>query len=261
MVGREFKYLEEKYGKAGAREVFEKICFDLVNLKNNGASMIQPYPGDDGIDILLKKGNKMDVYQCKFFIDRIEEVQRQQIRKAFKSLINSQFKGLVETWTLCIATTLTSNEMQWWNTWSEKKGKEFSIKMRLMDKNAIISELKNYNLYDSYFNTLTIDKKFFNSLGDKEYIECFSPLMSEISRNDFRFTDGNFIIYVEDLVMKYEYNPRFKDSNFIIYLNDLIAKISFNAQNGFIKDQNILNEIFEIRKNICIEYEKLFMGN
>lgn len=256
MIGREFKYLEEQYGLSGAREVFEKICLSIVD---NGCG-VKAYPGDDGIDIIVRTDGKIYVYQCKFFTDRVSDPQKKQIRDSFNSLMNSIHKEDIELWTLCIPTTLTSEETYWKNKWFSKKEKEFKIKMNLVDKDQIINKLKLNGMYDNYFGTITIDKKLFNGFSDKEYICKLSPLMSEIARNDFRYSTIEFISYVEDLVNKYEYDPRFKDSNFIKLLNDLIMIISFNAHDGIIRNQQILNNILEIRTNILTEYNRLFLN-
>ncbi|MDI0267244.1 hypothetical protein QIW52_14765 [Clostridioides difficile] len=256
MIGREFKYLEEKYGLSSARNYFEEICLTIVD---NGSG-VQAYPGDDGIDIMVRKGNKTSVYQCKFFMDRLGEPQKNQIRKSFNSLMKSKHKDSVESWTLCIATTLTSEETHWKNNWFSKKEKEFNIKMNLIDKGQIINKLKLNGMYDKYFGTITIDRDLINNFNDKEYISFFSPLMNEIANNDFKYPNIDFILYVENLINKYHYDPRFKDSNFIELLDDLIKLLVFNAYDGIIRNEQILNKIFEIRKNIRTEYNKLFIN-
>lgn len=254
MVGREFKYLEEKYGLSGARDVFEKICVSIVN---NGC-IVKEYPGDDGIDIIVRNGRKVSIYQCKFFTGRIGDPQKEQIRKSFKSLMESRYKDCVKSWTLCVATTLTSEEMSWINKWFSKKEEEFNIEMNLMDKDQIINKLHDNKIYDRYFSTLTIDKGLFNSLSDKSYISSLSPLMHYIARNDFRCSTIEFISFVEGIVNKYEYDPKFMESSLIYLLEDLITVISLNAHNGVIRNQQILNDIWEIRKNILSEYKRLF---
>lgn len=254
MVGREFKYLEEIYGVSGAREVFEKICTSIID---NGCR-VEPYPGDDGIDIIERNGCKISVYQCKFFTERVNDSQKKQIKESFKSLMKSIHKDNVESWTLCIPTTLTSKEMNWINKWFLENEKELNIKMNLMDKDQIINKLHEKKIYDRYFSTLTIDQGLFNSFNNQNYISSLSPLMNEIARNDFRYSTIEFILLVEDIVNKYEYDPRFMDSSLIDLLDNLIKVISFNAHDGIIRDKQILNDILEIRKNILSEYKRLF---
>lgn len=50
---RDFRYLRDKYGDAGARDIFEKICIELFQKKFENAYAVQASPGDDGIDVLV----------------------------------------------------------------------------------------------------------------------------------------------------------------------------------------------------------------
>lgn len=50
---RAFRYLRDKYDDAGAREVFEKICVQLMRLKFKDAYPVDVSRGDDGIDIFV----------------------------------------------------------------------------------------------------------------------------------------------------------------------------------------------------------------
>ena len=69
---RDFRYLRDKYGEAGARDIFEKICVELFQKKFENAYAVQASPGDDGIDVLVGDlDGDIIVYQCKYFIDGI----------------------------------------------------------------------------------------------------------------------------------------------------------------------------------------------
>ncbi len=70
---RDFRYLRDKYGEAGAREVFEKICIQLFQLKFESTYPVKVSQGDDGIDIFVGDFDKeIDIYQCKYFIEGID---------------------------------------------------------------------------------------------------------------------------------------------------------------------------------------------
>ena len=89
---RDFKYLKDKFGEAGAREIFEKICVQLFQNKFENAYAVQASPGDDGIDILVGDiGGNICVYQCKYFIDGIGDAQKSQIRESYKTVIRKVF--------------------------------------------------------------------------------------------------------------------------------------------------------------------------
>ncbi|MEI3276465.1 MAG: hypothetical protein V8R57_01845 [Evtepia sp.] len=72
---RDFGYLRDKFGDAGAREVFEKICTHLLQAQyGEDAHNIGGLLGDAGIDILVNFPISSDNYQCKYFINRIVNV-------------------------------------------------------------------------------------------------------------------------------------------------------------------------------------------
>lgn len=51
---RDFRYLRDQHGEAGAREIFEKICTDLFqSWFGSDAHNIRVSQGDEGIDVLV----------------------------------------------------------------------------------------------------------------------------------------------------------------------------------------------------------------
>ena len=84
---RDFRYLRDKYGDAGARDIFEKICTELLHAKyGENAHNIRVNKGDEGIDILVGDfSSPIDDYQCKFFLDGICDSQKKQIRESFQT--------------------------------------------------------------------------------------------------------------------------------------------------------------------------------
>lgn len=78
---RDFRYLRDKHGDAGAREIFEKICTQLLQAQfGDEAHNIQASQGDEGIDIVVGDFAKpIENYQCKYFIDGLGVSQKDQI--------------------------------------------------------------------------------------------------------------------------------------------------------------------------------------
>ena len=66
-VERDFKYLRDIHGDSGAREIFEKICTQLLySLNDSEAHGIRSSQGDAGIDILVGDfTSPIENYQCK----------------------------------------------------------------------------------------------------------------------------------------------------------------------------------------------------
>ena len=121
---RDFRYLRDKYGDAGAREIFEKICSELLySCFGEDTHNIRVSQGDGGIDILVGDFTKpIENYQCKFFLDGIGDSQKQQIRESFESALESE-EYKMKKWILCVPCCLSAKEFKWWSTWSAQKKK------------------------------------------------------------------------------------------------------------------------------------------
>lgn len=150
---RDFRYLRDKYGDAGAREVFEKVCTQLMQARfESEAHNIQVSQGDEGIDVLVGSfTNPIENYQCKYFIDGLDESQKNQIRKSFKRAVEAvDYK--MKKWVLCVPCTLTAKEFKWWSEWSAEKHKIHGIDVCLFDGGYLISQLKQYEIYNHVFD-------------------------------------------------------------------------------------------------------------
>jgi len=151
---RDFHYLVEMYGTAGAREKFENIIASALNrLFLNEAHQVAVSRGDGGIDVFRKSLNEPIIYQCKFFLENIGDSQRQQIRESFNVAVNN-YPNL-EEWVLCVPKILSESEHQWFSNFKEKNK---SFKINLYDKTALLNLLKDTGEYHSVFNLITIEK-------------------------------------------------------------------------------------------------------
>ncbi len=149
---RDFRYLRDKYGDAGARDIFEKICIQLHQTKFEQAYPIDVHRGDGGIDIYV--GNfeeEIDVYQCKYFLDGIGEYQQNQIRKSFNTAARSN-KYKLKDWYLCIPCVLNIDETKWWYQWKTKMKNQYGINIILRDGSYLLNDLKKLNLYNNNFD-------------------------------------------------------------------------------------------------------------
>ncbi|EAC2274163.1 TPA: hypothetical protein IP933_002927 [Listeria monocytogenes] len=148
---RDFSYLVAKHGDAGAREIFENICVALFQaIYDSKAKSVKPCQGDGGIDVLI--GNLPEpekVYQCKFFLNKIGDSQKQQIRDSFKTVTD---KYNVKEWYLCLPIVLTEKELLWWSQWKNKMETDKGIKIDLCDGSYLINSLKKFDLYTEKFD-------------------------------------------------------------------------------------------------------------
>jgi len=257
-MNRGFKYLADMYGDSGARIKFEEICQSLMQSMFESAYTVECYPGDDGIDVYIKDEEKINVYQCKYFVDRIKDVQKSQIKNSLKVLMESIHKKRVKKWILCMPTTLTSKEHDWWLKWSEENRKKYEIEIELIDETNLLNLLRKNNLYKDNFEIIEIDKNMLKELSKTKYIDSMAIIINEINKNDFRYSDVKFISQCDDIVNKYSYDPIFKDSNLIIAIDSLSEIISYNVQNGIISNQQILDKIKVLREEILKEYKDIF---
>lgn len=150
---RNFRYLREMHGDAGAREIFEKICTQLLHAQyGENAHSIRTCQGDAGIDILVGDFSVPIVnYQCKFFLDGVGNSQKNQIRNSFnRAITTTTYK--MKKWVLCLPCVLTVQEFSWWSEWSSKQIKQTGVDIVLHDGEYLLSELKRYNLYSVIFH-------------------------------------------------------------------------------------------------------------
>ena len=149
---RDFGYLRDKFGDAGAREVFEKICTHLLQAQyGEDAHNIRVSRGDAGIDILVGDfQSPIDNYQCKYFIDGIGNSQKTQIKDSFERAIYAKDYSM-RKWTLCVPCSLSSSEFKWWSEWKGQQKKIHEIDIALFDGTYLISELKKYDIYYELF--------------------------------------------------------------------------------------------------------------
>lgn len=150
---RDFRYLRDKYGDAGARDIFEKICTELLHAKyGENAHNIRVNKGDEGIDILVGDfSSPIDDYQCKFFLDGICDSQKKQIRESFQTAYKSTSYKL-KNWILCVPCTFSASEYSWWSTWISKQKRITGIEISLFDGGYLISQLKKYDIYKNAFD-------------------------------------------------------------------------------------------------------------
>lgn len=152
-VERDFRYLRDMHGDAGAREIFEKICTELLYAQyGENAHNIRVTRGDGGIDILV--GDfvaPIKNYQCKFFLDGIGDAQKAQIRESFNTAINStSFK--MEKWILCVPCSLSAPEFKWWSNWSNAQKRIHGVDISLYEGSFLIAQLKKYDIYKTAFD-------------------------------------------------------------------------------------------------------------
>ncbi len=138
-------------GEEGARAAFEKACESLIRMIHPGAQQVRANPGDDGVDIYVGSLGlePIDVYQCKWHLEQVEDSQKGQIRDSFRTAVNSpNFK--MKRWFLCLPKVLDLAEHKWWATFREKALQEVDDVV-LLNGNALLELAKEHGLTESWF--------------------------------------------------------------------------------------------------------------
>lgn len=156
-MNQDWLILIHRHGIEGARAKFEEICGSLFKKKysNIAVRSIEANPGDAGIDIYIGEiTEKIDVIQCKFFSrGRIGDSQKDQIRKSFKTAIESnEYRS--KSWTLCVNVLLSLDELKWWESWRKTCEKKYDLPsnfIKLLDGNSLVDLLKEEHLYNTAF--------------------------------------------------------------------------------------------------------------
>ena len=149
----DFRYLQGKYGDAGAREKFEDICLALLQKMYPGQEVhtIRVEQGDGGIDILIGDFSApIHVFQCKFFLGKISDSQRNQIRESFKAARDNP-RFTMKKWTLMIPVDMSQDEQAWWSAW-KKKHETDTLRISFLGQSELLAKLREYQLYDIYFD-------------------------------------------------------------------------------------------------------------
>lgn len=87
----DFKKFVERWTVEGARKYFEQFVFEFLRIKydfHSSIKQVREAPGDWGIDVIRGNFNDQNIiWQCKFFLDKIGQTQKGEIRKSYESVL------------------------------------------------------------------------------------------------------------------------------------------------------------------------------
>ncbi len=127
-------------GKEGARETFERLIAQLVRVQYRSVRKVEANPGDWGLDVVVGEiDGVMSVWQAKFFIDGVGEVQHAQIRDSFTQVVTqAKERGFsVNVWTLCIPVDLDAASLTWWTGWKRRQQRATGVRIELWDRTEL----------------------------------------------------------------------------------------------------------------------------
>lgn len=255
---RKFNYLAEKYKEEGARSKFEDICADIISniYRTKEVYKVRLSRGDGGIDVFHGDiDNAVDVYQCKYFLGKLDASRKQQIKESFNTAKNT-LGDKMKTWTLCISCDLSLDEHKWWSKFV-KDNNIYCPDINLYTEGKLLKLMKKFNIYDKYFNTVTIDKSLFSNQNETSRLEeinkDFSSIIGFISETHYWVNDRD-LEYIEDVINKYKGDYLFMDNDIISNLQYIVNIISCSS--GFVKG-HVEQQYIETAKEILKEYNIL----
>jgi len=119
-------------GDPGARERFEQLVTATVTTMYPAARAVEANPGDWGIDTFvgrLSTRGTIAVWQSKYFMDGVGDVQKKEIRDSFRSIraAASTNNVTVSSWTLAIPINMDPNATKWWDGWKARTERDTKI--------------------------------------------------------------------------------------------------------------------------------------
>jgi predicted NACHT family NTPase len=168
--------------KEGARASFEEMLAQLIRLSQPGVRRVEANPGDWGIDVFVGQlDGLISVWQSKFFIDGVGEAQQEQIRQSLASLMASaRAQGFsVDTWTLCIPSSMDPKATRWWDGWKKRAETEYGISIQLWDETELRSLLLSLDagsLREAYFSLPSVTYQHTIEIAPHDYPEIKSYL-------------------------------------------------------------------------------------
>ncbi|TXD96787.1 ATP-binding protein [Psychrobacter frigidicola] len=245
-------FKELKGGIEGARAAFETACETLFRKihSDQDVSQIEVKQGDGGIDIFIGSlgVEPITVIQCKFFLYDFGDSQKDQIRKSFKTAIESE-KYELERWILCIPSVMDIDSTSWWFKWRKKTtdnlGKNENF-ISLKNGNELIDLMKEYGLYNQVFQTVEP-----NNLSKQLLLEIGEKSLSNLNFDAELFIERNFKpIHQNTLIVGVS------GSGKTTYCINVLKRHLALQKPVLVLDDNTVNQALSIEEAIDIELRR-----
>ena len=141
-------------GIVGSRDCFELACEDLLKHENPTCEVhrIKASRGDGGIDVYVSNGKLIQIFQCKFFVDRLTFYRGKQIEYSFNLILD--LKDIqINKWFLCVPKEFTKEELVEIENFKNKYC-VYGIPITFVDGNELISRMKAVNICEKWFSPI-----------------------------------------------------------------------------------------------------------
>src|SRR5262249_3556686 len=103
--------------------------------EHGSAQTVRPDPGDEGLDTIVGDfGDRLLVFQAKYFCEHIAGPQQRQIRDSWNACKSNDYFSRVASWTLCVPIDLSPPELRWWQGWRNRQVKDSGCHIDLWTK-------------------------------------------------------------------------------------------------------------------------------
>ncbi len=141
-------------GIVGSRDCFELACEDLLKHENPTCEVhrIKASRGDGGIDVYVSNSKLIQIFQCKFFIDRLTFSRWKQIENSFNRIL--ELKDIqINKWFLCVPKEFTKEELVEIEKFKNKYC-VYGIPITFVDGNELVSRMKAVNICEKWFSPI-----------------------------------------------------------------------------------------------------------
>lgn len=168
-------------GEASAQEVFENSMEMLLRAENPGKAVRtnRTKQGLEGIEVHIHQESGIDIYQCMFFIGRMNPFQWLEIFTLFQTVMESN-KVKVFRWTLCLPGEIKGEDIPKWDR-LKRIGTSQGIDIQLIDGNEIFSRM---NKCDLEMGTELVEQFFGGVVEIEAPAKCLTdalPICSKIN--------------------------------------------------------------------------------
>lgn len=131
----DLRTLRNVWTEDGARAVFASLVTHCVHHRHGHALSVRPDPGDEGLDTIVGDfGDRLLVFQAKYFCEGLEGAQQRQIRESWNACRANGYFDRVALWTLCVPIELSAPELRWWQGWRDRQVRASGCHIELWTK-------------------------------------------------------------------------------------------------------------------------------
>lgn len=202
-------HLQLLWGIAGAREKFEDMAAQLIHVERSDSQRVRIVKGDGGLDSFegdLTDPVGIDVYQVKYFPEKVDDAQKKQIRESFATARDSK-KFKVKSWTLCLPIDMSMDETHWFEGWAKTQagtGIDIRKPWGALHLEGLLLQEKNRAIRQAFFREENTEllraqaghlEKILHELTQRGTLRM--TLTGVKARNAYRWKDEKMVVEVQ----------------------------------------------------------------